>query len=111
MERIERLDSGPLRVGSRARVIQPAVRPAVWEVTDLANQREFTWTSWQSGITVVAQHVLTAKPDGTTILLTLELRGPMAWLGRMLAGRKLVRYLRMEADGLAGPEQKVRAVS
>lgn len=102
--RIERLDSGPLRVGSRATVVQPHVRPSVWEVTDLQDQREFTWRSRQPGTTVIARHVLTARSDGTSVLLTLELRGPLTWLARMLAGRRLVRYLRMEADGLAGPE-------
>lgn len=33
MTRIERLDDAPIALGSRARVEQPAQRPAVWTVT------------------------------------------------------------------------------
>ncbi|MFT4215950.1 MAG: SRPBCC family protein [Micropruina sp.] len=104
MERIERLDEGPLRVGAKARVTQPAGRPAIWEVTVLDAGREFTWQSRQPGVTVVARHILRPTPTGTHILLTLELLGPLAWLGRLLAGRRIARYVRMEADGLAGVE-------
>lgn len=97
----ETREDGPLRVGTRARVTQPAGNPAVWEITDLDEGREFTWRSRQPGVTAIARPVLTATPTGTHILLTLELRGPLAWLGRLLVGRRVARYVRTEADGLA----------
>ncbi|MFT4296584.1 MAG: SRPBCC family protein [Micropruina sp.] len=104
MERIERLDDGPLRVGAKARVTQPAGRPAVWEVTVLDADREFTWQSRQPGVTVIARHLLSPTADGTHIVLTLDVVGPLAWLGQLLAGRRIARYVRMEADGLARTE-------
>lgn len=102
MTRIERLDGGPLRVGSKARIHQPKGRPTVWEVTALTEGHEFTWQNRQPGILTIGRHVLTAAPPGTHILLALEHRGPLAWLARLLAGRRMAEYVRMEADGLAG---------
>ncbi len=52
---------------------------------------------------MIARHILTATPQGAHILLALQLRGPLAWFVRLLGGRRLVRYLRMEAAGLTGP--------
>lgn len=103
MDRVERLDEGPLRVGSRARTHQPGLQPMEWQVTSLVENQEFTWENRQPGIVTVAGHILTATPEGTHIELTLEQRGPLAWLGRLIAGRKTAQYVRMEADGLARP--------
>lgn len=97
---IERLDAGPLAVGSRARVRQPRLAPAVWEVTALDEGRSFTWVTRAPGVLVSAYHGVAPRADGARATLTLEMSGPfgslLAWLLRGLNRR----YLGLEAQGL-----------
>lgn len=100
MREITRLDPGPLRVGSTARVRQPTGPPMVWTVTELASERSFTWTASAAGIRFTGYHELTSTGSGVEAVLTFTLTGPMAWLGRLLAGGRIRRYVDMEAEGL-----------
>lgn len=100
MREITRLDSGPLRVGSTARVRQPTGRPMVWTVTELDSERSFTWTASAAGIRFTGYHELTSTGSGVQAVLTFTLTGPMAWLVQWLAGGRIRRYVDMEADGL-----------
>lgn len=98
---IELLDDGPLRVGSRAKIKQPRMPVLVWEVGELREQEEFTWTAASPGVRMTGRHVLAANPDGTTrITLEIEQRGPLAGLIGALTNGRTRRYLQMEAAGL-----------
>src|SRR5215218_8712666 len=60
---IQRLDPGPLVVGSRARVRQPKLPPADWRVTSLNEaNRTFTWITRGPGVQVIARH--SVEPGG-----------------------------------------------
>ena len=61
---VERLDEGPLVVGSRTRLQQPRLPTAVWTVTELTPGRSFTWESSSPGVTVTASHVVEPHPEG-----------------------------------------------
>jgi uncharacterized protein YndB with AHSA1/START domain len=98
---VRRLDEGPLRVGSRARVKQPWLAPAVWEVTDLTPERGFTWAASAAGVRTVGRHRLAPEPGGgTRIALDVTQTGPPARLLGLVLGPLIRRYVRMEADGL-----------
>lgn len=110
MREITRLDSGPLRVGSTARVKQPAGRPLVFTITELVDERSFTWTASAAGIRFTGYHELMPTDSGVRAVLTFALTGPMAWLGRLAAAGRIRRYVDMEADGLKR-ESENRATS
>ena len=85
MTSVERLDDGPLRVGSTARIVQPRQRPTVWTVTRLDAPHAFEWQAKVGTLTMTARHHLEAEGDGCRNHLDLVLTG----FGHGLAARLL----------------------
>jgi uncharacterized protein YndB with AHSA1/START domain len=100
VKRIQRLEEGRLAVGSRARIEQPKLPAALWEVTELHEGRSFTWVTRSPGVRVVAKHGVEPVGKGTRATLSVGFSGPLggliAWLTRGLNQR----YLALEAQGL-----------
>jgi uncharacterized membrane protein len=98
---IQRLDEGPLAVGSRARVKQPRLAPSTVEVTELDAGRGFTWVSSAAGVRFVGRHRLVPEAGGgTRIELAGELSGWLAAAVKVLLGRRIARYVGLEAKGI-----------
>ena len=101
MTSLERLDAGPLRVGSRVRIRQPSVPAMVWTVTDLQPLRGFTWSATAAGVTTLASHSLGPSADGkVSVRLAIQRRGLLAPLLDLLTASLTRRYVGLEADGL-----------
>ena len=97
---VRRLDTGPLRIGSRALIRQPRFPPAVWTVTTLEPGRRFVWKSGMPGMWVYGDHSVEAIPSGTRATLKLSYDGLLARLMGRLTRGITNRYLDMEASGL-----------
>jgi len=97
---VERLDAGPLAVGSRARIRQPKLLPAVWRITNIEKGRSFTWATRSPGLSVTAHHGVEAAPDGSRATLSIRFDGLLAPLVAWLTHRLNNRYLRLEGAGL-----------
>ena len=98
---VERLDAGPLRIGSRTRIKQPRLPVAVWEVTELVEGEYFTWVSTGPGVRTTGGHRVETTSAGTVVATsTVDQEGPLGPLfGRLL--KKLTdRYLAIEGAGL-----------
>jgi uncharacterized membrane protein len=97
---VRRTNPGPFRVGARARVRQPKLPPADWEVTSVIEGRGFDWESRAPGIRVLGRHVVEPNGTGSRVTLTIQYSGILGdLLGRMLASLNR-RYIALEADGL-----------
>lgn len=96
-----RLDSGDLRPGSRAELVQPRIPKGVWTVTVVEPELAFTWEQTGPGVRTTARHRLEPLPGGSTrVHLAVEQAG---WLGATVGRlyRRLTdRYLAMESAGL-----------
>jgi hypothetical protein len=98
---IQRLDPAPLAVGSRARIVQPKLRPAVWQVTELdPAARTFAWVTRAPGVQVVGWHRVEPHGAGSKASLTLHFSGFLSPLITRLYRGLNERYLALEAKGL-----------
>jgi uncharacterized membrane protein len=100
MTRVQRLDRGPFSIGSRALVRQPKLRPAVWQVTELEEHRNFTWIMRTPGLRMQAEHLIEPRGAGSRALLSFELSGLIAPLISRLYGGLIQQYISTESRGL-----------
>ena len=100
MTNVQRLDSGPFAIGSRAQVRQPKLRSAVWRVTELQDGRNFTWTTHSPGLRMTAGHLIEPKGAGSHVELTFELSGWIAPVVSRLYGGLIDRYVTTESQAL-----------
>ena len=100
IRKIEVLDAGPPSVGSRFRIVQPRLRPAVWAVTEWKPEKSFTWELRSPGIHVTAEHVIEAMQSGCEVTLRVRYGGLLASVVAALAGKLTAQYMALEAAGL-----------
>jgi len=105
---IERLDAGPLRIGSRALVRQPKLPQNRFEVTALEAGRGFSWESKSPGLRGVGHHWIEPTPNGCRVTLGVDFRGLLAWPISRLYGALTQRYIEMEAEGLKRRSEQPR---
>jgi uncharacterized membrane protein len=96
---VQRLDGGRFIMGSRARIRQPKLRPAVWQVTQL-DQRSFTWSTRSPGLQVTGLHQIEENGTGSRVTLSIQFSGLLAPLLARIYGGLNERYLAIEAQGL-----------
>ncbi len=100
VDAVERLDTGPLAVGSRIRLQQPRLPIAVYTVTEMVGGSSYTWESSSQGVTVTAAHVVEPHPDGSRLTLALTVSGPMSGIGWLLSRSLTKRYVETEAASI-----------
>jgi len=97
---VQRLDKGSLAVGSSAHVRQPKLRPAVWQVTEFEDNRNFTWTTRAPGIRMKAGHLVEPRGSGSRVALSFEMSGLIAPLVSRLYGGLIEQFVATESEGL-----------
>lgn len=100
IDSVELLDQGPLRVGTRAKVRQPKLPQALWEVTEVVEGEHFTWEAKGPGMKTIARHVVTPVGTGSTITLSIEQTGLMGAVAATVWRGLTQRYIELEAESL-----------
>jgi carbon monoxide dehydrogenase subunit G len=100
VDRVERLDDGPLAIGGRTRLAQPRLPEAVWTVTELTSGTAFTWTSTSPGVHITASHLVEPSLEGSRLTLTLHLAGWLAPAGWLMTRSLSKRYVETEAASI-----------
>lgn len=96
---VERLDEGPLRIGSRARIVQPKQRPRVWTVVELEAPHRFAWQTEVGSVTMTGTHDLLATDHGCRNTLAVELSGRGSRLLHLVLGRTFRKAIALENEG------------
>jgi uncharacterized protein YndB with AHSA1/START domain len=97
---IHKLQTSPLDVGGRARVVQPKLRPAIWTVTQLVQGRNFTWQTRSPGVRVSGCHSVEPRNDGSRVTLSVRFDGVLGGLIGTILKKLNEEYLQLESRGL-----------
>jgi uncharacterized membrane protein len=97
---VTRLDDGPLRVGSKAKIKQPRLPTTTWTVTELSPGESFMWIATGPGFRTTASHRVQPAESGSIVTLTLQQQGLVGGLVGWLTAGLTNRYLAMEGHGL-----------
>jgi hypothetical protein len=100
MTSVQQLDQGPLAVGSKARIRQPQLLPAVWQVTELDLGRGFSWVTRRLGLQLEAVHLVEVDGTGSRVTISIGVSGLLGLLAARFHGNLLQRYIATEAEGL-----------
>ena len=98
---VQRLDPGPLAIGSRTRIHQPRLRPTIWEVTELNEASgTFIWITRNPGIKITGAHIVSGTPLGCHATLSIKFSGLFASIARLMMGKLTREYVHTEAESL-----------
>jgi hypothetical protein len=86
--------------GARYRVVQPKLRPAIYEVTEYVPNQRFTWEQKLPGGAPVAGHHLTSCDGATEVELSFESQGLLANVIATLFSKMIAQYVATEARSL-----------
>lgn len=91
------LTEGGLRVGARYRVVQPGLRPAVYEVTGCTSKESFTWIQKLAGGELIADHRIVTRDGATEVELSFSSKGLLANVATMMFTKKIRESVATEA--------------
>jgi len=94
------LNGAALQVGARYRVVQPKLRPAIYEVIDYIPNRRFTWMQKIAGGSMIADHQIVPADGATEVELSFETRGLVANILGSIFSRMITDYVATEARSL-----------
>jgi uncharacterized membrane protein len=100
IDSVERLEDGPFQVGSRTKVRQPKLPPAVWEVTEVVPGGNFTWEATGPGMRTIARHEVVPDATGSMLTLSIQQTGPTGAVAALVWRRLTQRYIELEAESL-----------
>jgi uncharacterized membrane protein len=104
------LNDQDFQVGSRFRVSQPKLLPAIWEVTSCRENEGFTWQSCSMGLAMKADHLIRVTGlDTCELTLKFCFSGLLAIFAGPLAGKLVRRYLSIEAHTFKNLAEKANA--
>lgn len=102
------LPTGPLEVGSEARVHARGTPPSRWKVTGWRPGEGFTWVARVRGAKTIGGHEIQPAGDGRSrVTLSITVPGILGSLFKRAISHTIVEDLRLEAEGLKARSEAV----
>jgi carbon monoxide dehydrogenase subunit G len=97
---IKPVSASGLTVGARYRVVQPKLKPAIYEVTECVPSQTFTWVQRVAGGVLIADHRLSSHDGATEVELSFTSKGLLANIIGKMFSRIISDYVATEAKSL-----------
>lgn len=97
---IKSLCNKDMKVGARYRVVQPKLRPAVYEVTECVRNQAFTWVRKLPGGGLIGGHRLSSRDGATEVELSFTSKGLFANVVGKMFSKLISDYVATEAKSL-----------
>ena len=97
---VKPLGSTRMQLGARYRVVQPKLRPAIYEITEYDPDQRFTWEQKLPGGALVADHRIASRDGATEIELSFTSHGLLANVVAALFSKMIAQYVATEARSL-----------
>jgi hypothetical protein len=97
---IKPLGNTRLQQGTHYRVVQPKLRPAIYEITECVPEQRFTWAQKLPGSALAAEHRITPRDGATEVELSFESHGLLANIVAILYSKMIAQYVATEAASL-----------
>jgi len=104
---IKPVGSTGMKPGARYRVMQPKLRPAIYEVTNYVPGQRFTWEQKLPGGALIADHQIVPSGAGSEVELSFTSRGLLADIAAALFAKTIAQYVATEAHSLKTYSDKV----
>lgn len=97
---IKPVGSSGMELGARYRVVQPKLRPAIYEVTQHVPNERFKWEQKLPGGALIADHRVTSRNEATEVELSFESKGLLGNIAAGLFAKLISQYVATEARSL-----------
>ena len=88
------------KVGTKIKVLQPKLSPAVWTITEISENKSLVWEKKSLGLKMTANHLIQESNEGTIVKLQIIYQGFLATLFYKLTASLTESFLTMEIAGL-----------
>ena len=87
-------------LGARVKVLQPKLPPAIWTITEIKQDKSFTWEKESVGLKMISEHLILSVANETSVTIRMTYEGFLANLFYKLTHSLTDRYMTMEINGL-----------
>lgn len=94
------IKNSKFKLGGKVKIKQPKLLPAVWTISEITENKSFTWKKKSLGVTLTAHHSLVTINNKTCVEVTMIYEGFLALLLYRVSSSLTSKYLTTEIIGL-----------